>query len=118
LLYDKAPGTILSHTAMPRELIVIETDFLVTFLKAALLLLFVASTSFLLLGIIALYIQVRRSTSRSRRQGRKLQKDIDHMAAITRRNNTELMAGRDALDTLVDTWNFSMVQRSRSFQGF
>jgi hypothetical protein len=103
---------------MPRELIVIDTDFLVTFHKAALLLFFVASTSFMLIGIVALYIRARRSASRSIRQGRKLQKDIDHMAAITKRNNTELMAGRDALDTLVDAWNFGMVQRSRFFQRF
>ena len=92
---------------MSRQLVIIDENALVTFVKTALLFFFLTSPLLTLVGLILLFVQARGLAKRvfhSQRQGQEVRKGVDRV-----------VEGKDALDTLIGVWSFSMLQRGRHF---
>ena len=104
---------------MSREIVIIDQNALVAFLKAALLFFFIASVIVILVGIIILYFQARhiaKCTFWSEVQGQKTRKDIERLAMLVERNNKDIVDSKDALEALfAGSGNFSVLQRSRYY---
>jgi hypothetical protein len=109
----------LTSPIMSHEIVIIDQNALVAFLKAAPLFFFIASVIFVLTGIIILYFQARhiaKCTFWSEVQGQKTRKDIKRLAMLVERNNRDIVGGKDALEALFGgAGNFSVLQRSRHY---
>jgi hypothetical protein len=102
---------------MSRQLVIIDENALITFVKTALLV-FLTSLLLIFVGLILLFVQTRGLSKRvfhSQRQGQEIRKDIDRVVDLVRKNNRDIVEGKDVLDTLIGAWNFSMLQRGRHF---
>jgi flagellar biosynthesis/type III secretory pathway M-ring protein FliF/YscJ len=103
---------------MSRQLVIIDENALVTDVKTALLVFILTSVLLILVGLIILFVQARglaKRMLRSQRQGQEIRKDVDRVVDLARKNNRDIVEGKDALDTLNGAWNFHMLQRGRHF---